>query len=350
MKRVDWIIVALIGHSGCTGTVSESQISAILDSPSEISGGGVACEEYNLGPVLARGQTLRHEFHFTNDSVKRIRIIGAAAQTPCCSEVARLAGETVQPGQKLTIPVKLKIRSNQAERKRVEFVIDTDSKDRPVLKFALLANVCPDWEIQPVGEPTRDLPVGRGATDVLRVISRRVAGEGGVLPTEVEADPPLTARFRGEVSKLTGPDLLTTTSREVEIAIPSSRKTGSQQSTIRFKWPDGKTEKQSIFWQVTPWLSAGPSRLVLRPSEGIVPSTVVIRSYDGRLFRVTGVSSPGGTENTEFSRVPSVSQKLVFRLDPSRLSAEKETQIVIGTDHRDQPTVSVTVLVLPKGV
>ncbi len=151
-----------------------------------------------------------------------MRITGAVAMKPCCSELAALVGTVVAPGQSMSIPAVLKVRSNQFERQRVEFVVETNDVDRPVLRYALQTTICPEWETQAVAEPTRDLPVGRGAGDVIRAISRRVAGEGGTLPIAVEADHPLTVRFLGEPMEWVSPDLVTIASREIEITIPSS--------------------------------------------------------------------------------------------------------------------------------
>jgi len=129
---------------------------------------------------------------------------------PCCSEIAPVAGETILPGQSFSISVVLKIRTNELERKRVEFVVETDSQYQPAMKYALLASICPEWEMHPVGEQTRELPVGRSARNVIRIVSRRVAREGGTLPAHVDADVPLAARFICEPTERTGAEGVTT--------------------------------------------------------------------------------------------------------------------------------------------
>ncbi len=81
-----------------------------------------------------------------------------------------------------------------------------------------------------------------------------------------------------------------------------------------------------------------------------MPTRTVIRSYDGLPFKVTSLSPPGLSQSVEFAVGAGATQKLVFRLDPRLFTSEKETQIVIGTDHPNQPTVAVAVVVLPRGV
>ena len=162
-----------------------------LTMPSTSRGGARSgYEEYGFGPVLTRGQTLRHEFTFSNNSKQPIRLIRAAASTPCCSAIGPLPTNAIPPGGRCQIPAILKVLTNQEEKKRVVFKVDTDSREQPTLMYALTAVFCPEWEVGDVGDRPPALAVNRAGHHVIRVVSRRVGPEGESLPIESRRNRP----------------------------------------------------------------------------------------------------------------------------------------------------------------
>src|SRR5205823_4957728 len=120
---------------------------------------------------------------------------------------------------------------------------------------------------------------------ILRVTSRRVAGEDADLPPQVEAEPPLSASFlsapRDEEDR--GP--IIGSWRDVEVTIPPSRESGARNGRILFRWEDGRTKGQSLAWEVVPPIRVSPKHLVLKRSDREAPLSISIRS-DGRPFRI----------------------------------------------------------------
>ena len=218
-------------------------------------GGGVKAhfEEYDLGPVLAHGQTLHHEFTFTNSTKRPVRLTGATATTPCCSQAGPLTKEAIPPGGRCPIPVALKVTpSLQPEKKRVGFLVRTDSDECPNTTYALRVTTYPEWEVRDTPESSRTLPIGRAGRQVIRIISRRLAQEGVVLPTKVEADSPLVVQFLGEPRGQTESEGVTSYVRDVEIALPPSPKAGPHRGALRFRWPEGALENSLSFGRSSP--------------------------------------------------------------------------------------------------
>ena len=244
MQSAKWLSFFLLAATGCSAPISEPDISDILNgSPGSSRGGGEeGIEEHDFGPVLARGQTLRHEFVFTNRTDGPVRLSEAVALTPCCSAIGPLSKDAISPGGQHQIPVVLKAVANGSERKRVGFVILTDSKECPKLVYVLRTTFYPELEIRAVGEPTKELAIGRRGRDLLQITCRRVAGDGGTLPSCVEAEPPVIAAFLGEPHNQVDTEGASSASRDVEIVLPPLNKPGPRQANIVFRWPDGRTE------------------------------------------------------------------------------------------------------------
>ena len=314
-------------------------------------GAGTYFEEFDFGPVLARGQTLHHEFTFTNSTKRPVHLTGATATTPCCSEIGPLSKEAIPPGGRCLIPVALKVApSPQVERKRVGFLVQTDSEQCPSITYALGVMAYPEWEVRASAESSRTLPIGRAGRLVMRITARRLAREGSTLPTRVEAESPLSARFLAEPGKQTESVGVTSLIREVEINLPASSKPGDHRGSIRFHWPEGRTQEQPVSWQVVPPVRVSQSRLVLRRSDRDVTHTIVLKASDERPFRVSRVGPSQLVVSCEFAREASEAHTVRLQIDPERASRERDPKVTIETDAKNQPTVSLSIVILPPGV
>ena len=218
------------------------------------------------------------------------------------------------------------------------------------MTYALGVTAYPEWEVRASAESSRTLPIGRAGRQVMRITARRLAREGDTLPTRVEAESPLVVRFLGEPREQTESEGVTSYVRDVEIALPSSSKRGTHRGSMRFRWPEGRTREQPVFWQVVPHVRANPSRLVLRRSERDVMQTIAIRAFDERPFRVSDVGPSHLVVSSEFDREASGAHTLKLRIDPERASREQDPKVTIKTDVEDQPTVSLSIVILPPGV
>jgi Protein of unknown function (DUF1573) len=318
---------------------------------STAKGGGAAdTGEHDFGPVLGRGQLLRHVFTFTNPTTRPIRLTGATPTTPCCSQIGPILQGPIPPGSQGSVPVTLKGVAEKKELRRVGFLVQTDSKDFPTLTYSLRATFYPEWEVQASADSSRTLPIRRAGRQVLRITCFRVADEGHASPTGVTVEPPLAVKFLGEPREQTESEGVTAIVRDVEVSLPSSSELGTHQGTLIFRWPDGRTRERIVLWSVVSPLSARPSKLIVKQSEGSLLHTIVMRSFDNQPFRVGAVEPPHLVLSSEFINGAANVHTLKLWIDPDRAAREKCPQITIRTDRSDQPSISLNVVVLPPGV
>ena len=92
-----------------------------------------------------------------------------------------------------------------------------------------------------------------------------------------------------------------------------------------------------------------PSKLILKRSEGVVLHKVVVRTDDPP-FRVTSIEPAHLVAGSVFSQEPNQSHTIQLRVNTDRVTNEKDPRITIHTDRADQPTLSLSVFLLPPGV
>jgi len=337
-------------HSPAVPGLPRSQPFPPFSTGTPRFGGGPGAEEHDFGPVLARGQLLQRRFTFTNSTNRPILLTGGTASTPCCSGIGPIYKETIPPGGQCSIPVALKAVAHERGKKLAEFTVQTDSKECPVLTYALRAAFYPEWEILAAAGSSKTLPIGGAGRQLFRITCTRLAGEGNIPPTQVVIKPPLAARFLGESREQPEPDGVTTIVREVEIALPPYSEPGIHQGTIQFRWPEGRTREHLVVWEVVPPLRVSPSKLIQRKSERGVSHTVVIRSFDDQPFRVIGVEPSYLALSSESTDEAARIHTLTLRIDADRAAEDKDAEIVIRTDRGDQPVISLKIVVLPEGV
>jgi type II secretory pathway pseudopilin PulG len=337
------LILPTLGCSTATREPSEGTITA-REYPGEVDRGsdGDSVAEFDFGPVLARGQTLYHNFPLVNPTPNPIRLLKAEALAPCCSAVGPLPG-SISPTGQVSLPTMLKL-GRQSGRKRVVFAVETDSPRRPVWEFAIVADLLSEVEIQAVDEPISDLPVDQPGRTKLRVTCRRIGKEGRGLPESIEAEAPLSASLIHGPSVETSSGGLVESTQDVEVTIPATMEAGPKRAEVLFRWSDGLDQKYRLAWNVKPRISAMPSGLVLGSSANRTVHTVVLQS-DDQPFQITNVTGPllagpSDRRSTGSARVHRLRLAIDPRLDPGRASSD----IVFSTDHPKQPSVSMCAL------
>lgn len=299
---------------------------------------------HNFGSVLARGQTLHHEFTLTNPTDHPLHILGAEALTPCCSALGPVPEVVAAHGQ-AKLPVVFR-PGYQSGRKWVQFLVRTDDPAEPIRNFALAASLISEIEPRVLAGSATTLPLGQSGRQTIRVICHRVGDEGRGAPVTVTATAPVTARFQGPPTVRIFPDGLVETTRDIEVALPPGKTTGSRQSEILIRWSDGLTLPDGIFWQVRPCIEAVPSGLVLKASEGRVDRMILLACQD-RPFRVLAIRGPALADVPTPPAESRRSHGIRVSLKADGDSEAGASDLVMTTDHPDQPIVRVSVLVLP---
>ncbi len=299
--------------------------------------------EFDLGPILSKGQTIHHEFTLSNPSTRPVHIRSAEALTPCCSSVGPLP-KLIPPGGMVQVPVFFR-PGRDASRKKLVFRIHTDEFSHPVRHLALLATVIPEVEVRLDEGSDVTLPIGRSGHQRLVVTCHHLGDDGLGDPSDVMAPTPLSAEFVTPASEKAFPNGLVKTVRLVDVAIPATFEEGQQKSLIYLDWPGGKRREHPITWQVSAPIQATPSGFVLRAETGPEIRDVLLHSTD-RPVRVLDVSGPILAKPVALPSVAANVQRLRLVIDPAPTGAGT-WDIGIRTDRPEQSTVFLSVLVIP---
>jgi len=303
--------------------------------------------EHDFGAVLARDQTLCHEFALSNPTDRAIGLLDAVAMTPCCSTIGPLP-DAIPPGGTVAVPVTFK-PGHSSGRKRVEFAVRTDFADRPVWSLSVSAALTPDLAYRLNNGSDSVLRVGQSGRQVLSIACRRRGDEGRDAPDSVEAVPPLSARFLGSAQVSERPGGVVEAIQDVEILLPASTKEGPKRGTIRFHWGSGESRDHTVTWDVTPRIQASPPGLVLKSSSVSEPQTVVLSAVD-RPFRILKVSGARWDDaSMERASAPKQRHSVSLILDPDLFATARTADVTMTTDDPDQPTVIISVHILPGG-
>lgn len=298
---------------------------------------------FDFGPVLARGQTLRHEFTLTNPSGRPLKVLVVEALTPCCSTVES-APATIPPGGSARLAVTLN-PGFRSGRKRARFAYRTDDDPSTVRELTLVAELFPEVDDALDEGSDATVPLRRAGRQSIRFAFFEKDREGRGEPDSVEATPPLSARFVGPAeARSLGAGIVRTT-RVVEVGLPAEDGPGGRRGRVTLHWPDGKSWERAIEWNVVPRIVAHPPALTLRPGQGAT-FKVVLKAED-RPFRVRRIDGPILPDKFLAPGEPSRTQVLEIPLDPAKVSKAGVVDLAIETDHPDQARVVVSVLILP---
>ncbi len=331
---------------GCIPPPVDDVVSSNQKDPNSEFGTAPAVDDsvYDIGPIVARDQILRHDFTLTNYSDKPLRILGGMSDAPCCSGVESLP-DSIPPGAGARVSVFLK-PGNQTGQKVVRFAIETDSREKPVHTLTFRASLFGEWEVVPLAGPIPLVPVGSRGKQSLRLVCRREGDEGLRLPQTVEVREPLRALPRQPGNERVLLDGLIESSLDVEVEFPGASELGLQQAEISFHWPGGRTRTAVIRWEVTPLVRISPSSIVIEPTGRPVERSITITS-DDRSVRITSVSGAILAKPAEFPSLTGRTHQLTVWLEPSRAVPGAVSRVSIGIDHPNQLELALSVLALP---
>ena len=299
---------------------------------------------HDLGPVLATGQELRHGFTLENRTDRAVRLVRPTAYTPCCSTIGPVP-ESIPPGGSVEVPVVVGTQGRKG-RGRLNFSVESARPDGPIWHLVLESHLVPEWDVEPVGDRVSELHVGASAEQRFRLICRRRGDDGLPLPAIVRASGPLEAVFEGPAEESTDPDGLITASRLIHVVHDVVSEPGPVSGLLSFRWPDLDLPPRELElrWRIMPGLSVSPSALILRGDPGPTTRSVLVRSL-GQPFRVLEVIGPLNEPVAPSTEAKAV-QVVNLAIDPARLAADGAADILIRTDHPEQPDVTLTVLLL----
>ncbi len=195
MGRASRVPTLAILITGCAGTTSEPDIESVVAKAVDNSGRGGDVAEIDFGPVLARVQVLRHQFTLINPAVAPLHIKAARARSPAARGSALFRRRRSRMGGAARYQSSRRPALTRPRRNASNSWLTPTVRSSPRSGSALCAAICRDWEVQTGGGQVPRISRGKPGRDVLRIVSRRVLGEGEDLPSAVVASPPLAPRI-----------------------------------------------------------------------------------------------------------------------------------------------------------
>jgi len=340
------LILSFAWAGGCSTTVKEPDLSAILSRPDYDGDGESPDRKFDFGTVLAHGQSLRHEFKIFNPSDLPIRLVNAIASAPCCSAVGTLP-PSIPPHGAVAVPVALKA-GYESSPKHVRFIVETDSKARPLQDFAVAALLLSEWEVRSLDDQPKALLKGQPGKRRFELVCRRKGDEGLSLPGTIRCTGDLSAALTGPRTELLLGSSGVIESRSVfEVALPPRGKEGAHRAELLLDW-GGKTSVYHLNWFVVPHISLSPPSLIMATSRLPVSREVLLESRS-HPFRVVGISGETVRWSGPTSREAKGRHGLKIDLDLTKVKPGTISKIQITTDHPEQRDAVLNVLVLPAG-
>ena len=324
--------LSVLGGCGSSDTSADRTVDRLVDSI-ELRANEEGRWTRDFGTVLARGQTLDHAFVFENGTDRPVRLLGAEALTPCCSAVGPIP-ESVPPGGSAAIPVQLRV-GLASGLKDVKFVLQTDDPAHPLRWMALHADLLAEFEM--IEDPANKdrLKLGETARNSYRLIRRQDSEAEGGPPSRISIEPASFALIPTDPGESrTDCGILESSNRYAMDLTADSL--GLKQVSARFQWPDGREWTHSISWTVEPLLIATPPGLSLTRSAP--RKAVQIQSTD-RPFRILAIRGEGCHVDLALPSRASSHHILTFEIDPDTEPSGAIGEIVVETDHPDQPRV-----------
>lgn len=299
---------------------------------------------HDFGLVVGKGQVLRREFNLRNPSDKPLHVLGAAALSPCCSRIGT-PSKLVPPAGEIRIPVELNLGSLSGKR-YAQFLVRTDDDANPNRLFTLTATLLAEIELEVLAGSNSTLRMGQTGRQRLRVTCRQRGNHGRSAPESVEVVGALSARFAEGADVVRQRADLVEIAREIEVLLAADRIGGPKTAALVFRWPDGTAREEIARWQVEPCVEVSPGALVLPGSGDPFLRSIRLRSAD-RPFRILSVKG-SVLESCAVPPDADTEHTLQMSLASTRPSGLEATDLVIETDHSVQPTVLVSILVVPE--
>lgn len=163
-------------------------------------------------------------------------------------------------------------------------------------------------------------------------------------PRGVEASPPLKAHLigtsRAEVNDFSAVEEVV---QEIEVALPPSPDAGPKSGEVRPWWDSRGPETLPITWTVKPMVNVIPAGVTIKPGVDHVQHKVHLIATD-QPVRILNVAGPLLAKTYAGATEARRSHLIDLEIDPSRYPSFGVSDVVIETDHPDQPYVTLSVL------
>lgn len=296
---------------------------------------------YNFGNLITTGNTIHHKFNIANTESQNIHIIDAFAYTQCCSSIT-VDQKILKAGEIATASVSFET-GRRSGHQQLHFSVITDSKTRPREILTLEGELIQDWEVETPDGGVGTLPIGREAEKTLRVLCRRNKSQGRSVAYQIKAEGRLAISFQGPRTEIERGGIVESF-QEIRVHIPPSKEIGQKRGQLLFQWEDQTTKSYAFGWEVTPLVKLAPSGFIIDSLEE-TQKTVVLTSTDTavKILQISGNILVNQVQTDVTSKKIHVI-KLTLKANSDMKGAAHD--IIILTNHPDQPIVKLSLLVL----
>jgi hypothetical protein len=295
----------------------------------------------------------RHTYRVANASKRPVKVARVVNMKPCCGDVEPVGPTVLEPGQGLDVTVTLKIGPASGQLQHGA-VIESDDPDSPEIELTTLANCLPRAAIDEVVSADRSILPGE-TTRAEFVIHSYGDATTPPLPLDertIRCDASIA--WSGPQSREVDPETGSTEHRRgLVITLQAQGEQGDRATDLFVMDAHLAVARKRITWGVASALKATPTGLVVTSDEGESVRKVVLRSQDGKPFRISSATSRVDGLKVQFPDDGARAVHLLeVRIGPPSRPGLRTGEILVATDHPRQPEAKIAVYIAgrPEGV
>jgi hypothetical protein len=336
-----FLVLALVG-CGDVGnrpntSSSPSQVEAtLIDEPSRT---------HDFGSVVSRsGRTLVHRYRLNNTTGRDVKIVEVVNRKPCCGTVG--ASKTVlHPGEGADVEVVLSVGGRFGDVVHNAAVV-TDQPSQSEIALQTIAHTFPPVRFEE-GTASRE-SVLTSAVEPLavefRVVAHGTRDDPPVDLDRLELGSTIAVRWSGPKEDGAVEDGLQVESRRFVAMLDRAGMSGARAAEVVLREGQEIQFRHALSWEVVAPISVSPKMVVL---SGQHEYRVVLRSQDGKAFRVTGIDCPSANVLCRgTSREAGLTQALVIEVEDANRAGSGRAIIAVRTDHPSQGQVQIPIVAL----
>ncbi len=336
-KMMIFVVVSWIALMGCenknNGNVQREKSSASLPQ--------VSCKDttYRFGKV-DRGDDVTHTFTIKNTGRAQLKLLGTRTSCPCV--IPHLNGTDIAPGQEGKLTVRLNT-SRQKGKLNQTVILKTNDPNHKSISFQIEGQIAVLAAFEPDVVSFGDVLKSSTKSTEIHIVGTKISD---MKPGKLVSSKPdkITAEF------ISGKD------RTVRVTLKAPAEQGRLTGSIRLSTglDNPKEIRARVMARVSSDLITDRSYALfsekLLEDDHLDPNNqpvylIHVRSLTNRPFRITGVRDPLGVVTGQ-AKPTKGGWKVEMKL--SKKPTQKRGEVLIDTDRKDQPTLSVKYIIRAK--
>ncbi len=304
---------------------------------------------FSFGPILGKpGLKVSHQFRVKNGRNKSIRVLRSINGKPCCGDVESLKPMTLDPGEELNLRVTLRIDGSPGPLHHLA-LLETDLPETNPVEFHTFATVYPRFRIV---ETEAELHGPSSGTISRRLFTVSSFGTNEESPLDLDdslVKTTLPKAWHGPKVERIIDERIIEISRTLSVILDAAGEPGHRSELITLQRGDEILLQYPFQWEMAAALKAMPSTIIFGSDVSETEKTIVLRSSDGKNFRLTKIESTlAGVEITAEDSGSSTTKRLRLSIERREVQETAFGHIRIYTDHPLQPLVKISMAISGK--